>query len=60
MTASVVLEIVIKYPDGFVCYFFCSHDDAESIKARTIIGSLARQLLSFLNPDAFDNIYVIE
>lgn len=28
-----------------VAYFFCKHDISESLKARTIIGSLARQLL---------------
>ena len=28
-----------------VAYFFCRHDILESLKARTIIGSLARQLL---------------
>ncbi|KFY38347.1 hypothetical protein V494_04397 [Pseudogymnoascus sp. VKM F-4513 (FW-928)] len=28
-----------------VTYFFCRHDIPESLKARTVIGSLARQLL---------------
>lgn len=28
-----------------VAYFFCRHDIPESLKARTVIGSLARQLL---------------
>lgn len=28
-----------------VAYFFCRHDVPESLKARTIVGSLARQLL---------------
>ncbi|KAL9079666.1 MAG: hypothetical protein Q9157_001442 [Trypethelium eluteriae] len=28
-----------------VAYFFCRHDNPDSLKARTIIGSLARQLL---------------
>lgn len=31
--------------DTMVAYFFCRHDEAESLKAKTIIGSLARQLL---------------
>ncbi|KAM7190710.1 hypothetical protein V8F20_009615 [Naviculisporaceae sp. PSN 640] len=31
-----------------VAYFFCRHDDIESLKARTVIGSLARQLLRSL------------
>ncbi|OAP57751.1 hypothetical protein AYL99_08489 [Fonsecaea erecta] len=56
LTASVVQELSIKFPDALVCYLFCSHDDAESLKAKTIIGSLARQLLSSLNPDVFGSI----
>ncbi|BCS28246.1 uncharacterized protein APUU_61294S [Aspergillus puulaauensis] len=28
-----------------VVYFFCQHDEAESLTARTVIGSLARQML---------------
>ncbi|PVI02625.1 hypothetical protein DM02DRAFT_701085 [Periconia macrospinosa] len=31
---------------ALVVYFFCRHDIPESLQARTIIGSLARQLLS--------------
>ncbi|KAF2804925.1 uncharacterized protein BDZ99DRAFT_425132, partial [Mytilinidion resinicola] len=31
--------------DIAVAYFFCRHDIAESLKAQTVIGSLARQLL---------------
>lgn len=30
---------------NMVAYFFCQHDAAESLTARTVIGSLARQLL---------------
>jgi hypothetical protein len=33
-----------------VAYFFCRHDILESLKARTVIGSLARQLLRLI-PD---------
>ena len=29
-------------------YFFCRHDDSESLIARTILGSIARQLMSSL------------
>ncbi|OBT95296.2 hypothetical protein VE01_06606 [Pseudogymnoascus verrucosus] len=31
-----------------VAYFFCRHDILESLKARTVIGSLARQLLRLI------------
>jgi hypothetical protein len=37
-TASLVQETIIRYPDAFVAYFFCSYDDAESLNARTILG----------------------
>jgi hypothetical protein len=33
-----------------IAYFFCQHDASESLKARIIIGALARQLLHLL-PD---------
>ncbi|KIX99306.1 uncharacterized protein Z520_04882 [Fonsecaea multimorphosa CBS 102226] len=59
LTASVVQEVSIRFPDALVCYFFCSHDDAESLKAETIIGCLARQLLSLLNPDVFGSVDTI-
>ncbi|ETI24164.1 hypothetical protein G647_03533 [Cladophialophora carrionii CBS 160.54] len=57
-TASLVQETIIRYPDAPVAYFFCSHDDAESLNARTILGSLVRQLLSFLDQETFDTIAV--
>jgi len=31
--------------DALVAYFFCRHDDSQSLKSRIIIGSLAHQLL---------------
>ncbi|XTI89671.1 hypothetical protein V2W45_1284894, partial [Cenococcum geophilum] len=39
------LNLYIQSKDITVAYFFCRHDIPESLKARTIIGSLARQLL---------------
>ncbi|EXJ60980.1 hypothetical protein A1O7_05133 [Cladophialophora yegresii CBS 114405] len=57
-TASLVQETIIRYPDALVAYFFCSYHDAESLNARAILGSLVRQILSFLNHEAFDIIAV--
>ena len=34
-------------------FFFCRFDDQESLKARTIVGSIAKQLASRLAADAF-------
>jgi hypothetical protein len=39
------LHLSIDKAQSPVAYFFCKHDIPESLRARTIIGSLARQLL---------------
>jgi ankyrin repeat protein len=39
------LNLFSKKEKPLVAYFFCKHDVPESLQARTIIGSLARQLL---------------
>ena len=39
------LNLHIRRKDIVVAYFFCRHDVPESLKARTVIGSLARQWL---------------
>ena len=40
-------------PKDFTAYFFCRFDETESLKAKTIIGSIARQLVSDLPASAF-------
>ncbi|OCK77585.1 hypothetical protein K432DRAFT_436450 [Lepidopterella palustris CBS 459.81] len=39
------LNIDVQSKNITVAYFFCRHDIPESLKARTVIGSLTRQLL---------------
>jgi hypothetical protein len=39
------LSLCTDKGESQVAYFFCRHDVAESLQARTIVGSLARQLL---------------
>jgi ankyrin repeat protein len=39
------LNLTTKKERPMVVYFFCRHDIPESLQARTILGSLARQLL---------------
>jgi len=39
------LHIHVQSRNTIVAYFFCRHDIPESLEARTVIGSLARQLL---------------
>ena len=40
-------------PKGVTAYFFCRFDETESLKAKTIIGSIARQLVSDCPATAF-------
>ena len=40
-------------PKDVTAYFFCRFDETESLKAKTIIGSIARQLVSDLPAAAF-------
>lgn len=39
-----------------VAYFFCRHDEAESLQARTVIGSIARQIFDHIESDISDAI----
>ncbi|KAJ5274885.1 hypothetical protein N7497_005493 [Penicillium chrysogenum] len=45
LLANIVDDLHIQNETPHVAYFFCRHDVSESLKAREIIGSLARQLL---------------
>jgi Cdc6-like AAA superfamily ATPase len=46
LAANVVQDLITCFPQEKVfAYFFCRYDVAESLNARTILGSLARQLL---------------
>ena len=49
LCANIVDDILLAFPTAIIAYFFCRHDEAVSLKARTIVGSIARQLLSGLN-----------
>jgi ankyrin repeat domain-containing protein 50 len=44
LMANVVADLILQ-SHVTVSYFFCRFDDTASLKARTVIGSLARQLL---------------
>lgn len=54
--ANVVEDLISTAATGTVSYFFCMYDAAESLKASTIIGSLARQLFDGLPLDSFDRV----
>lgn len=46
MLANMVDDLCLWARDTAVAFFFSRHDISESLKAETIIGSIARQLLS--------------
>ncbi|KAM3071951.1 hypothetical protein ACMFMF_007348 [Clarireedia jacksonii] len=52
LLANIVEDLNLHFRDKRMGlgYFFCRHDILESLKARTVIGSLTRQLLSSI-PD---------
>ena len=51
LSANIVENLMLTEPTAIVSYFFCRHDDVESLKTRTIIGSIARQILEQYRPD---------
>lgn len=46
LTANVISNLMSATAPWIVAYFFCRYDEAETLKPRNIIGSLARQLLT--------------
>ena len=50
MAASIMESVS---PKNVTSFFFCRFDDQESLKAQTIIGTIARQLVNNLCADAF-------
>ena len=54
LSANVVENLMLTTPAAVISYFFCKHDEAGSLKARTIIGSIARQLFSCVNLEVID------
>lgn len=57
LSSSVVEELLVtKAANVSVAYFFCRDDNLESLKAREIMGSLARQFLSGIPAKLFNKI----
>jgi Cdc6-like AAA superfamily ATPase len=51
LAANIVDELASRGPALSVVYFFCRYDDLQSLSPRTIIGSIARQIISHLKLD---------
>ena len=56
LSANCVEDLVLNTGDSIVSYFFCRYNEAESLKARTAIGSIARQLISPIDSDRIASI----
>ena len=56
LSANLVEHTLISVSGAGFSYFFCRHDDQESLKASTIIASLVRQLLDCVSPEKFDDL----
>lgn len=60
LSASVVEELTLNKIRDFnrsdLAYFFCRDDDAVSLSAREIVGSLARQLLGNTTSEIFSSL----
>ena len=55
LSANVVEDLNLTTA-AVVSYFFCRHDEVESLQAPTIIGSIARQIFDHLKPNIVDAI----
>lgn len=54
LCANVVEDLILNRPlDSSLGYFFCRSDEAASLRAREVVGSLARQLLEDVPTDTF-------
>lgn len=58
LSANVVEDLKITTA-AVVAYFFCRHDEAESLQTRTIIGSIARQIFDRVKSDITDKVAAI-
>jgi hypothetical protein len=58
LLANIVDDLNLQ-DNAIVLYLFSRHDDSSSLQARTILGSLIRQLLeTFVTDDNFSHIFV--
>lgn len=47
--ANLIEDLLLDAPKGTTAYFICRHDVTESLQSRTILGSLLRQWLEFVD-----------
>ncbi|KAK4947542.1 hypothetical protein LTR10_013487 [Elasticomyces elasticus] len=56
MVSDLVITASSQSSAAIVSYYFCRHDEAQSLDVRTIIGSIARQLLKSAPLEVFANL----
>ncbi|KAI0176983.1 hypothetical protein BJ166DRAFT_11800 [Pestalotiopsis sp. NC0098] len=57
--ANMVDDLYLSCRQDTVIYFFCRYDIPESLKARTILGSLAAQITQrYLDTDVMDEVFI--
>lgn len=54
LAANIVDDVFLNLPDALVAYFFCRYNEAASLTARSIIGSVTRQILEGLKQTMTD------
>jgi Cdc6-like AAA superfamily ATPase len=54
LAANVVDDLMLHCQPAHVAYFFCRYDEVDSLLAKTIVGSIARQILEQLELDLDD------
>lgn len=47
--ANLIEDLLLNAPKGTTAYFVCRYDETESLQSRTILGSLIRQWLEFID-----------
>ena len=60
LSANIVDDLILSDPTIIVVHFFCRYDELESLKTRTIIGSIGRQIFEGIDFDFSEQIPEIE
>lgn len=56
LTANIIDDLNLSGPTVFVAYFFCRYDEPESLKTRTIMGSIGKQIFEGVSCDNSDEL----
>ena len=51
LTANVIHDLLLSQGHASVAYFFCRHEDRESLQSETVIRSISRQIFQTISMD---------